>query len=119
MVFIDHASYGRPFWLETAGVSPTFCPEEAFAGILGKEYCVASNTLAAVLYWCQGKEGCEVDPVRSYVQQGKEGRTREDSFYRCGGGGDHLKMPRDTVQSRPFSTYHLQLHRLSVSNSYS
>ena len=62
-MFIDHASYGRPFWLETVGVDPTFCPEESFAGSLGKPYCVASNALAAVLYWCQGKEGCEVDPV--------------------------------------------------------
>ena len=66
VVFIDHASYGRPFWLETAGVSPTFCPEESFAGT-EKSYCVASNTLAAVLYWCQGKEGCEVDPVCRHI----------------------------------------------------
>ena len=63
VVFIDHASYGKPLWLETAGVDPANCPHSAFAGN-EFEYCVASNALAALMYWCQGKEGCEVDPVR-------------------------------------------------------
>ena len=60
-IFIDHAVYGRPFFLEN---SLTNIGEDICLGYHAEsnsEYCVASNTLAAMTYWCQGKTDCLVD----------------------------------------------------------
>ncbi len=57
VLFIDHAVFGRPFAGELSSTSATRCPSELFAAN-EEQYCVASNTLAAVIYWCQGKQEC-------------------------------------------------------------
>ena len=57
VLFIDHASYGRPLFASNVDSVREYCPDEAFATD-PSDYCVASNTLAAVTYWCQGKEEC-------------------------------------------------------------
>ena len=54
-MFIDHAAYGRPFQ------GPTGSCDEALYARRKEDYCVASNTLAAVTYWCQGKKRCRFD----------------------------------------------------------
>ena len=60
MIFVDHAAYGRPW------TGPEFFSESQWGHCEGlvapgpEDHCVASNSLAAVTYWCQGKTKCEV-----------------------------------------------------------
>jgi hypothetical protein len=60
VLFIDHASYGRPLLGEGLDIARNYCPDDGFA-VDEEDYCVASNTLAAVMYWCQGKTSCSFD----------------------------------------------------------
>ena len=68
VLIVDHAVYGKPFYMEGSfsdgiggigGGAKRNCPSNLYAD-LPDEYCVAANTLAALIYWCQGKRRCTV-----------------------------------------------------------
>ena len=62
VAIIDHVLFGRPFYMEGSDISgPTpisACPKNLYAE-RPEEVCVVRNALAAVIYWCQGKDKCE------------------------------------------------------------
>jgi hypothetical protein len=59
IIFIDHALYGRPLYLQGSLLPGPMedCPNDLYAKSVN-EYCVSANALAAVTYWCQGKQVC-------------------------------------------------------------
>lgn len=58
IIFVDHVTFGRPFFMpKSLSVQQQACKEEMYAES-EDDYCVASNALAAVIYWCQGKKSC-------------------------------------------------------------
>ena len=57
IIYVDHVAFGKPFYKEKSFNLPKVCPKENYAKS-NDEYCVASNSLAAVTYWCQGKKKC-------------------------------------------------------------
>ena len=61
VLFIDHIAFGRPFFQDGAfsAVQSEYaiCLEAFYASAIS-DFCVASNSLAAVTYWCQGKKSC-------------------------------------------------------------
>ncbi len=58
IIFIDHVAYGRPFF-KANSVNEDICTKDMYAKN-ENDYCVATNSLAAVTYWCQGKKNCKV-----------------------------------------------------------
>ena len=57
IIFVDHVTFGRPFYMEKSLTSDKHCSREMYAKS-NDDYCVASNALSAVIYWCQGKKRC-------------------------------------------------------------
>ncbi|XP_059081671.1 adhesion G protein-coupled receptor L2-like isoform X2 [Tigriopus californicus] len=62
VIIIDHVAYGRPFFMEQSltGAAAFACREDDYAQN-ERDFCVASQSLAAMIYWCQGKTSCEVN----------------------------------------------------------
>ena len=105
IIFIDHALFGRPFYLEKSlapGPSGT-CPKDLYANS-ADEYCVSANVLAAVTYWCQGKAMCAFNtsllmdaPVLSksyYVANLGARMTYTEAVAACQSAGHSLALIR-------------------------
>lgn len=62
VIIIDHVAYGRPFYMNQSltGAASYTCRSTSYAQN-SNEYCVASQSLAAMIYWCQGKNRCEIN----------------------------------------------------------
>ena len=105
IIFIDHALFGRPFYLQNSLLPGPMaeCPTYLYAKSVD-EYCVSANALAAVTYWCQGKQICKFNtsflldaPVLSknyYVANLGERMTYTEAVATCQSAGHSLALLR-------------------------
>ena len=109
VLFIDHAMFGRPFFQKGAFSRDqseyAICLEAFYAqGI--SDYCVSSNTLAAVTYWCQGKQSCSFDlgllleaaEHKEYFIVNPADRGLDGAARGCGDKGGSLAYPTSRDQ---------------------
>lgn len=116
VIIIDHAVYGKPFFLngsfkppfgDIGGGASKNCPEQLFAED-ETEFCIAYNTLSALMYWCQGKRYCrvplqfieELGSSKSYFVANEETENASDAKAACLHHKGALASPREKTDFR-------------------